>query len=235
MALITCRDLALSYDGKTVVSGLNFDICAGSYVCILGENGTGKSTLMRALLGLKRPEHGTIAYGEGFSHGSAGYLPQQSAIQRDFPASVSEVVRSGCLRGGLFRPFYPRAEKARADANMDRLHILPLRKRCYRDLSGGQQQRVLLARALCAASHVLFLDEPAAGLDPVVTADFYRLIAQLNGEGMTIVMVSHDVAAALRYATHILLIKHRQLFWGTRDDYVNSEFGRNLPGGESDV
>lgn len=225
MAILTVNNLTIGYEDQEVLSGLNFAINEGDYLCIVGENGSGKTTLVRTLLGLIPPRDGEIVRGEGFAAGEIGYLPQQTDVQRDFPASVREVVLSGCLARCGLRPFYGKAEKALAEKNMARMDITHLKDRCYRELSGGQQQRVLLARTLCAAEKVLLLDEPVTGLDPVVTAEMYELIRSLNKEGVTILMISHDVEAALRYATHILHVGD-PLFFGTKDQYLSSEIGR---------
>ncbi|MBR3630561.1 MAG: metal ABC transporter ATP-binding protein [Oscillospiraceae bacterium] len=225
MIQITCKDAVLGYEDGIVAEGLNFIVEEGDYLCILGENGSGKSTLVKALLGLKSQKSGEITrHTKGI-----GYLPQQTIVQRDFPASVREIVRSGCLSGSGLRPFYTKEEKQRADETMQQLGIDHLAKRCYRDLSGGQQQRVLLARALCATKHLLLLDEPVMGLDPKAQLDLYEMIARLNKEGVTIIMVSHDVNAAVRYASHILHIGSRkQLFFGTADEYRNSRVGQSF-------
>ena len=227
MALITCKDLTLGYESIPVARHLSFTVEEGDYLCILGENGSGKSTLMKTLLGLQAPLAGSVTYGDGLRQNQIGYLPQQTPLQRDFPASVQEVVLSGCLGRCGWRPFYSRAEKALAAQNMDRLGITGLARRCYRELSGGQQQRVLLARALCATQKLLLLDEPAAGLDPKVTAGLYDLIAGLNRkDGLTILMISHDMAAAARYASRILHLGEGQtLFFGTAADYRTSPAG----------
>jgi zinc transport system ATP-binding protein len=232
MALITCRAAAFSYESHTVVSGLDFTVNSGDYLCVVGENGSGKSTLIKGLLRLKPPQRGEITLGDGLKASEIGYLPQQTAVQKDFPASVHEVVISGCLsRRGLW-PFYRRADKAVARENMRRLGIERLSGDCYRELSGGQQQRVLLARALCATQKLLLLDEPAAGLDPVVTQDLYRLIDLINREmGITVVMVSHDVKSAVRHASHILHLKNRQVFFGRTADYLQSGAGQSFLGG----
>ncbi|MBQ6474860.1 MAG: ABC transporter ATP-binding protein [Clostridia bacterium] len=234
--LIRCNDLSLGYEGDVILSGLSFDVCKGDYLYIVGENGSGKTTLMKTLLGLLSPMKGQILFDASLSRSDIGYLPQQTAIQRDFPASVREIVLSGFENRRAPLPFYSKSEKKTAQENMRRMDILDLSGRCYRDLSGGQQQRVLLARALCAAKSILLLDEPVAGLDPLVTQEMYQLIEGLNREGMTIIMVSHDVGAAMRYATHILHIgKH--VFFGTRDEYENSAAGRAFllaEGGDTD-
>ena len=228
MALITCRDLCLAYEGKTAVKDLSFDVPAGDYLCIVGENGSGKSTLIRALLGLKKPRSGSIRYGDGLQRREIGYLPQQTPAQKDFPASVREVVLSGCRAN----PFYAPSEKRRAEENMEKLGLTELRNACYRELSGGQQQRVLLARALCATRKLLLLDEPVTGLDPTVSAELYRIIQNLNSEGVTIIMVSHDVDCAIERAKTILHLKTVPLFWGKAEDYRLSDIGRSFMEGK---
>lgn len=231
MPQLSCHNLVLGYEGKTVVSGLSFAINAGNYLCIVGENGSGKSTLMKAILHLKTPMSGEIVTGDGLKSNEIGYLPQQTVIQKDFPASVREIVRSGCLNRCGLRPFFTKAEKQIAEENMEKLGIISLAKHCYRELSGGQQQRTLLARALCATRKILLADEPVAGLDPIATAEMYDLIAQLNDGGTTIIMISHDIAASVRYASHILHIGNQSaLFFGTKEDYQKSEAGRMYAG-----
>jgi len=234
MPQLICKNLALGYEGKTVVSDLSFSVSKGDYLCIVGENGSGKSTLIKTILGLKMPMQGKITTENGFAATEIGYMPQQSIVQKDFPASVREVVRSGCLNRCGLRPFYNKAEKQLAEENMEKLGIANLAKRCYRELSGGQQQRVLLARALCATRTILLLDEPASGLDPKATVEMYELIAGLNTSGITIIMVSHDIAASVRYASHILHIGNgATVFFGTKDEYIASKLGYvfNLGGG----
>ena len=224
-AEIVCETLSLGYETGTVTKGLDFSVQRGDYICILGENGSGKSTLIKALLGLHPAQSGSITRNVS----GIGYLPQQTVVQKDFPASVREIVRSGCLGKCGFRPFYTKAERERAEQNMQRLGITALAHRCYRELSGGQQQRVLLARALCAADSMLLLDEPVTGLDPKAQIDLYELIAKLNRSGVTIIMVSHDVHAAVRYASHILHIGGQaQRFFGTTAEYCKSEIGKTF-------
>ncbi|MBQ7475152.1 MAG: metal ABC transporter ATP-binding protein [Clostridia bacterium] len=223
MAYLTCRDLALGYDGRELISGIDFEVDPGDYLVVVGENGSGKSTLMKTILGLLPPVRGAIARGDGLLKNEIGYLPQQTTIQKDFPASVREIVLSGTQNRGGFRPFYSREDKKTADENIEKMGISHLAKRCYRELSGGQQQRVLLARALCATRKLLLLDEPVAGLDPMVTAEMYALIESLNrDDGVTIIMISHDIAAAIKYADHILHIGER-VFFGTKAEYLASE------------
>jgi zinc transport system ATP-binding protein len=233
---LTVSALALGYNGFAVLSGLGFTIPRGGYLCIVGENGSGKSTLIKGILGLISPMSGTIKLGEGIRRGEIGYLSQQAAVKKDFPAGVSEIVLSGSLGRAGLRPFYSRPEKAAAEENMRRLGIWELREHCFRELSGGQQRRVLLARALCASRRLLVLDEPAAGLDPLVTVDVYGLLEKLNREmGLTVVMVSHDIESALKYAHTVLHLKkpagetvNTQCFFGTAAEYIQSDTGREF-------
>ena len=228
MALISCKNLVLGYENKITVEDLSFCINDGDYLYIVGENGSGKSTLIKTLLGLIPKISGEITVGDGLKSTEIGYLPQQTAVQKDFPASVKEVVLSGCLNRCGMRPFFKKDEKQLAHKSMERLHIANLAKHCYRELSGGQQQRVLLARALCATRKLLLLDEPVAGLDPAATADMYDMISELNSKDkITVIMVSHDVAAAHKYASHVLHIgSHKALFFGTKEQYMNSDIGK---------
>lgn len=226
MAQLTCQMLCAGYDGRPVLQDLSFELLAGDYLCIVGENGSGKSTLMKTILGLQPPISGRILTGDGLRKNEIGYLPQQTVVQKDFPASVREVVLSGCQGRCGSRPFYNKEEKKLAAEAMEKMQITQLARRCYRELSGGQQQRVLLARALCATQKMLLLDEPVSGLDPKVTAEMYTLIEKLNREdGITVIMISHDVAAAVRYASHILHIGDT-VFFGARADYLQSPQGR---------
>ena len=225
MAQLECKNLCLGYEGKEILHDLSFQISAGEYLCIVGENGSGKSTLMKTILGLQAPLSGSVAFGDGLKGNEIGYLPQQTDVQRDFPAFVWEVVLSGCCGRQGMRPFYSRDDKLLAEENIKKMELTNLKKRCYRELSGGQQQRVLLARALCATRKILLLDEPVSGLDPMVTASMYRLIEELNKkDGTTIIMISHDIAAALQYADHILHIG-KNIFFGTKEEYLRSEAG----------
>ena len=227
--LIVCKDLSLGYEGQSVLTGLDLTIRAGDYLCIVGDNGSGKSTLLRGLLGLIAPQSGTIRRAPELEKGAVGYLPQQTRAQKDFPATVFEVVLSGCLNRKGMRFFYTFAQKSEALMNMGKLGILELKDRSYRDLSGGQQQRVLLARALCAASRLLILDEPITGLDPAAAQDLYKTLAYLNKtEGMAVVMVTHDLKAALRSARTVLHIGRRGTFLGTPAQYLASPMGRRF-------
>ena len=232
MAIVSVKDLSFVYDGKTVLEGVNFTLSAGDYLCVVGENGSGKSTLVKGLLGLKAPDSGSIVFGEGLKPTEIGYLPQQTQLQRDFPASVGEVVLSGCLNSLGRRLHYSAADRERARMNMERMGIEELAKHSYQELSGGQQQRVLLARALCATKKLLLLDEPVTGLDPIATGEMYNLIKLVNlCDNITVIMVSHDIHEAVRYATHILHLGQRQLYFGTSANYKESAQARRFLGG----
>ncbi len=202
MAILTAKELAVGYERQPVLKDINFQIEEGDYFCIVGENGSGKTTLMKTILGLLPPVEGSIEVGQGLMKNQIGYLPQQSDVQRDFPATVYEIVLSGC-QNSLKGFFYSKAQKKMALENIEKMGISHLKNKCYRQLSGGQQQRVLLARALCATTKVLLLDEPVAGLDPNVTKEMYELIGQLNSQGLTVIMISHDLENVKKYATAI--------------------------------
>lgn len=233
MPQIICENVSLGYDGRPIVTGLDFSINAGDYLCIVGENGSGKSTLMKTILNLTPPLSGSIRM-EGLAPTQIGYLPQQTQVQRDFPASVMEIVLSGLQGQRGFRPFYTKAEKRLAAENLEKLGLGEYSRRCYRELSGGQQQRVLLARALCATRKCLLLDEPISGLDPKASAQMYEIIGQLHREGITVIMISHDLNAALDDATHVLHIG-KELFFGTQAEYAQSGIRRALMPHQEDM
>ena len=220
MALIQLKDVTIAFEGQVAVDRVSLSVEKGDYLVVLGENGSGKSTLMRAMLGLVRPRGGRIVYGDGLTKNQIGYLPQQTAAQRDFPASVEEVVLSGCVNRMGTRFFYNKSDRAKAEANMALLDVTKFRKHSYRNLSGGQQQRVLLARALCATDALLLLDEPVTGLDPAATQELYGVIRDLNQKhGVAIVMVSHDLRGALKDAKHVVVMDVGMDFNGSVADY----------------
>ncbi len=239
--LIACQDVSLAWENHTVISGLNFHVHKGDYICIVGENGSGKSTLVKAMLGLHPVAGGQININPHIRRNGIGYLPQQTPAQKDFPASVREVVLSGCLHSMGWSPFLTKEQRHKAACAMDRVGVTHLAHRCYRDLSGGQQQRVLLARAFCATQSLIFLDEPIAGLDPLAMKDMYEVIADMNKpkdcpvcdhthNGVTVVMVSHDIKAAVSYATHILHMDKDTAFFGKTADYLQTPLGRRFAG-----
>jgi zinc transport system ATP-binding protein len=225
---ISCQNISFGYDGHIVIHDLNFSVQEGNFLLIAGENGSGKSTLIKGLLRLISPMEGTINFSPEFKLSRIGYLSQQTAAKQDFPAGVFEIVMSGNLGKKGFWPFYSQVEKQKAKENMQLLGITDLKDRCFRELSGGQQRRVLLARSLCAADKLLVLDEPFAGLDPLISAELYQLLKKINCElGMTIIMVSHEIEAA-GCATHVLHLQKRQLYFGNMEDYRRSETGKSF-------
>ncbi len=236
MSLIKCTDLCINYGNNRALQNIDLHIDRGDYLCIIGENGSGKSSLLKGVLGLAPVNKGSICFSEGQMQNEIGYLPQQTEIQKDFPASVKEVVLSG-FAGRLGKNlFYTKEQKGKAIHNIDFLGIKEIANKPYRSLSGGQQQRVLLARALCAASNLLFLDEPTAGLDPNISANFYSLLKKLNTEdGFTIVMTSHDIANALSSATKILHLDTNVVFFGSKEDYVSLNIVSKLNGGDANA
>lgn len=232
MSIVTCKDISIEYDGKVAVDQVSFTIERGDYLCIVGENGSGKSSLIKGLMGLLKLKSGTIDIDKELTSRGIGYLPQQTDSQKDFPASVYEVVLSGCIKSKGLRPFYNTREKQLVKDNLDRLKIYDLRHKSYRELSGGQQQRVLLARALCATDSLLVLDEPVTGLDPVVTAELYDIIEDLNRKDhVTVIMVSHDVRMATKSANKILQMGQKVLFFGKTKEYINTSYAKALLGG----
>ena len=233
MVCLRCENLTIGYEQPGIASGISFEVHEGDYLCIVGENGAGKSTLIKTIVGLRKPLAGAIATGEGFDLRYTGYLPQQTLVQKDFPATVEEVVLSGCQNRLGLLPFYRAEDKARARATMEQLGLTALAKRSYRELSGGQQQRVLLARALCATQKLLILDEPVAGLDPKVTEELYAFIRDCNQKGLTVIMVTHDMSA-IRYASHVLYMGAAR-FFGTRAAFLQSAQGAYLTGCASDA
>lgn len=231
--LLKCEHADFGYENQDAVVDANLEVKTGDYICIVGENGSGKSTLMKGILGLLKPTSGKITVSDELKKAGIGYLPQQTAAQKDFPATVQEVVLSGTLSRRGNRPFYSRAERKLAAHNLERLGIEHLKQKCYRELSGGQQQRVLIARALCATEQLLILDEPITGLDPSAIQDFYHLIKKLNKEdGITIIMVSHDIGNVISQANKILHLHRRVLFCGTAEAYRQSVAGKEFLGGD---
>lgn len=227
--LISCKEVSASYDGMNVLNNLTFSVNEGDYLCIVGENGSGKSTLVKCLLGIKKIDSGEIIMGDGLSQTDIGYLPQQTQLQKGFPATVKEVVMSGCLNSRGYYPFYTSREKKRADESMQKLGIIDLKSRSYRELSGGQQQRVLLARALCATKKLILLDEPVTALDPLASTELYSVISELNKKyKIAVIMISHDIQNAVENASHVLHLKKTDYFFGTSDEYMKSETGSHF-------
>ena len=231
MSQIECKDVSVKYENQVVLEDISFSIEQGDYLCIVGENGSGKSTLVKTILGLENSKLGQIVFGEGLNKNEIGYLPQQTQAQKDFPASVYEVVLSGCLNSKGFSPFYSMKDKKLANEMIKSLGIENIKRKSFRELSGGQQQRVLLVRALCATKKIIILDEPITGLDPTVTREMYSLIKEINKKGITIIMVSHDINFAVNNASKILHLKKNIKFFGNTEDYANSEVGRRFIGG----
>jgi zinc transport system ATP-binding protein len=226
---IICKKLTVGYEKDIVVENLDFTVCSGDYISVIGENGTGKSTLLKVLLGLLTPKSGSITFGKDLKKNNIGYLSQQNPLQKDFPASVYEVVLSGCLNRKGMHPFYSAKDKELAKKNIEKLGITQLTHQSFADLSGGQKQRVLLARALCATDKIMFLDEPITGLDPLAMREMYDLIWKLNQDmQITIVMVTHDIENALKYSNKILCLRKQDYFFGTKDEFLDSEFGKDV-------
>lgn len=234
MSLIDCTKVNMYYDNIKAVNDVSFSVEAGDFLCVVGENGTGKSTLLKGILGLQKLDSGTITF-SGIKNKEIGYLPQKTVVQKDFPATVKEVVLSGCQNRG-FKLFYTSADRKTAQRNIDLLSINEIKNKPFNELSGGQQQRVLIARALCATDKLLLLDEPVTGLDPFVTAELYKLLGHLNKyHGVTVVMVTHDIKNSVQYANKILCMEHDGDFFGTTQEYMNTPAARRIFGGDTDA
>lgn len=234
MQLLKCENIHMNYDSTKAVNGVSFSVDEGDFLCIVGENGAGKSTLLKGILGLQKISEGRVIF-NGIKKSEIGYLPQRTQVQKDFPAAVKEVVLSGRIgrRGKLF---YSAEDRQIAAENMETMKISDIRNKSFNELSGGQQQRVLLARALCATDRILLLDEPTAGLDPFVTEDMYRLIEHLNSEhGVTVIMVTHDIKSAVKYANKILCMEHDGDFFGTTQEYLDTPAAKRILGGDGNA
>lgn len=234
MSLIECKNVNMNYDNAKAVDNVSFSVEDGDFLCIVGENGTGKSTLLKGILGLQKLDSGEITF-SGITNKDIGYLPQRTVVQKDFPATVKEVVLSGCQNKGL-KLFYTSADKKTAQRNIDLLGIDEIKSKPFNELSGGQQQRVLIARALCATDKLLLLDEPTTGLDPFVTAELYKLMGHLNQyHGVTVVMVTHDIKNSVQYANKILCMEHDGDFFGTTEEYMQTPAAKLIFGGGADA
>ncbi len=216
--IIKAENLAIGYDKCPVAEHINFKINRGDYVCIIGENGAGKSTLVKTILGLIPPVGGSLEASDDIS---IGYLPQQTTLQKDFPATVKEIVMTGLLPGkkGFF---YTKKDKETAMEKLSVMGIEDLAGKNFKNLSGGQQQKVLMARALCISGDAMLLDEPVTGLDPNATDDLYEMVKKLHKKGIAIIMVSHDRNAITRDSDHIMYIGDT-FFYGTNKEFIASE------------
>ncbi|MDO4796457.1 MAG: ABC transporter ATP-binding protein [Coriobacteriales bacterium] len=221
MTCLTCENLSIGYSGTPVASGISFSVSPGDLLCILGENGIGKSTLVKTLLRLLPPISGKLELSGYHTGCGVGYLPQRGETQRDFPASAGEIALSGRLARIGARPFFGKADRDAARDALKRVGALELHDQPFNQLSGGQQQRVLLARALCAASRIVVLDEPTTGLDPDAAKSLYELLETLRADGLAVIMVSHDVDEALSHATHVLAFEADTCHYFAKDDYLS--------------
>ena len=232
MKILECKKLNIGYNERSICKDISFEVESGQYICVIGENGSGKTTLLKTILGLNKPISGKVVFDKKFDKSNLGYLPQQTDMQKDFPATVLEVVMSGFINKMKFRPFYNKREKEKAQEILKYLNITDLQKRSYKDLSGGQQQKVLLARALCSTNELLILDEPTNGLDARSIKSFYELLADLNSQGMTIIMISHNLDKVINYASHIVYLKGTPEFIGTKEDFLQTEYAKFCKLGE---
>lgn len=226
--LLECKNLSVSFDGRPIIEDLSFTVNENDFICIVGENGTGKSTLTNAMLGLIPITSGNIEL-HGICKSDIGYLPQKLKVENNFPASVYEIVMSGFVGKSIFNPFYTKSQKCKAEDSIELLSIDGIKSRPFTELSGGQQQRVLLARAICAAEKLVLLDEPVTGLDAQSSDNFYKLIMHLNSEhGVAVVMVSHDIERSVKFAGKVLHLGADNYFFGTVDEYKATDYYKNF-------
>ena len=222
--MLAVKDLTIKYKNNIILDNVSFNIKKGDYLAIVGENGSGKSTLVKAMLGLK-DYTGTIDLS---AFKSVGYLPQVDESLENFPATVYEIVSLGLVN--QIRFFFKKSDRKKIDETLKRLDIYDIKDAYFGALSGGQRQRVLLARALVSGSDILFLDEPTTGLDPIATEELYNIIDRLNEEGVTIVMVTHDINTCIKCAKAVMHLKRGILFYGSRDDYVSTDLYKVISG-----
>lgn len=226
--LLECKNLSVSFDGRPIIKDLSFTVNEKDFICIIGENGTGKSTLTNAMLGLIPITSGSIEL-HGICKSDIGYLPQKLKVENNFPASVYEIVMSGFVGKSFFNPFYTKSQKCKATDSIELLSIDSIKSRPFTELSGGQQQRVLLARAICAAEKLVLLDEPVTGLDAQSSDSFYKLIMHLNSEhGVAVIMVSHDIERSVKFAEKVLHLGTNDYFFGTVDQYKATDYYKNF-------
>lgn len=219
MSLIELENVSLGYERHVVLKNLNLKISEGDFICVVGPNGSGKSTLIKGILGLIKPLKGKIKY-NGLRQNFIGYMPQETKVDANFPASVMEIVLSGTLNSIGFKPFYTKEMKELALKNLKILGIENLKNKSFADLSGGQRQKVLLARSLSATSKLLILDEPSNNLDTKSKETLYKVVKELNQNGITIIMITHDLDHDNLLGNKILSLREDNIFYGSTDAFV---------------
>lgn len=228
MPLIEFKDLCIGYEHKVIIKNINLEINDGEYVCVFGDNGVGKTTFLKTILGLIPPLSGSIIIEDTFNKKEVGYLPQRMQLKPEFPASCFEIVLSGCVNRLKIWPFYRKSHRDLAIEKMKLLGVANLKDKPFRVLSGGQQQRILLARALCATDRLLILDEPFTGLDYHAAKSLYDLLEKINKQlNVTIIVVSHFMEDILAYSTKVVHLSKEEVFCGTPEQYVQ-KFDLNI-------
>ena len=211
---VTCR-----YGATAVLENINLHLHRGQFAAVLGPSGAGKTTLLKTVLGLHNPAQGLVRVGgqvvRNRPSGRVGYVPQVESVDWNFPLSVEQAVLMGRARHATVWPWPSRAERALALALMERLGIAEFSQRHIRELSGGQQQRVFLARALIAEPELLVLDEPTAGVDLRTQEDILHLLADLNRDGVTVLMTTHDLNAAAAHLPWVVCLNKTIIAQGT--------------------
>ncbi len=226
--ILTCSDVSIGHDGRATCRHLNFAIRPNDCLCVVGGSGSGRSTLLRVLMKNESPMAGTVAYADGMTKNDVGCLPQIRDARMN--STVRDVVLAGCLNRHKL-PFFTKHDKQILSERLHLVGIADIEKRRFSELSGGMQQKVLLARALCAATKLLLLDNPAHGLDKNAAGEMYDLIETIAMAGMPVVMVSDDTNAVLRLATHILHLSDEPRFYGTKEGYLRTYEGQMFKAG----
>ncbi len=218
MEILSASHVSINYGAVVAVDDATFGVNEGDYFCIAGSNGSGKSTLLKGIIGLAPIKNGHLHV--NLPKEQISYLSQTNRADRDFPATVWEIILSGTQKSGKKIPFYTKDDKQRAEESMIKLGMEKFKNTRIGNLSGGQQQRALLARALCKSPKLLLLDEPFAGLDSAISEELYELYKNLNKNGVTIIMASHDYQAIGNFASRVMLMNNSHVdFVGTNDEW----------------
>lgn len=217
-SLINIKNLSINYGDCSIINNLSFDINEGDFLCIVGPNGSGKSTLIKAIIGEVKYSSGSIIFSPSIKQNAIGYLPQNNKINESFPATVTEIIATGCLNR---HHFMNKEMKQKITQTIKTLHIASIKDKEFSELSGGQRQKVLLARALCATSKLLILDEASNNLDYNSKISFYKMLKKLNEtDNLTIVMVTHDLDHNNLLGNKILSLDRDQPFFGSTKEYI---------------
>ncbi len=217
MVILNVKDLCVSYGINSVLENINFEINQGEYVCLVGENGTGKSTLLKTIVGLKDKTSGVIKLNVELD--KISYIAQVNTNGDNFPATVKEIILTG-FQKSKGKLFYTKENHKKVEELAEMLGITKILNSKIGSISGGQKQRVMIARALCKDPKVLFLDEPFSGLDVNITKELYKLIKDLNEKfNITILMATHDLKQIKNEAKRIIALNKVVIYDGNVENW----------------